>query len=261
MHDRVWEYLGVMYDDATWPDTDPLSAIDQVWADRGEAMSQLVAGFVQAEPAQEDEEVREQMVLESDSFPSVGAMACAPKVLLSLLSKGILVIIEEDLEAILNRFEIGSQREKCVIAFFLAERGISSCKSRAGLMLIDTLGKKKNPEMSDTRCQAARALGKVEDANEALVNLLSALAADRGEIQSVRATCIEALMDLGPIARSSTSMLQRIKEEDEDEDLQMFAWSALKSVTAETKEHPCGGTVAEHMRSLYSTRFSRDSSE
>jgi hypothetical protein len=253
MHDRVWEYLGVMYDDATWPDTDPLSAIDEVWADRGQAVNELIAGFAQAEPAQEDDEAREQLATESDAFPQVGLMASVPEVLILVLSKGVNAIFAEKLESILDRFESSSAKEKCVIAFFLAERGIGSCKSRAGLMLIDTLGKKKSPQISNTRCQAARALGKVEDADETLVKLLSELAADTCEVQSVRATCIEALMDLGPIAKSSTSILQQIKEEDEDEDLQMFAWSALKSVTAESKEHPCGGSVADHMRSLYST--------
>jgi hypothetical protein len=44
-----------------------------------------------------------------------------------------------------------------------------------------------------------------------------------------------------------------LKNEAEDEDLRNFAWAAIKSVGANSSEHACGGTVAEHMRSLYST--------
>ncbi len=259
MHDRVWEYLGVMYDDATWPTTDPVEAVEKVWSDQRLAVSELIDAFVQAEPAPREEEIRDQLWKESEAFDSVGAMVSAPQVLLSLLSKGILAILAENLDSVLSRFESSSDDKKCTIAFFLAERGIISCKSRAGLMLIDTLGDRTNPNLSDTRCQAARALGKVEDADEALVKLLSDLAADTSEKQSIRATCIEALMDIGPTAKSATDILRKIKEEDEDEDLRMFAWSALKSVTAASKEHPCGGTVADHVRSLYRTNNSSES--
>ena len=46
-------------------------------------------------------------------------------------------------------------------------------------------------------------------------------------------------------------VLDEIHRNDPDDDLRHFAWSALKSVTAASREHPCGGTVAEHQRSLY----------
>ena len=51
---------------------------------------------------------------------------------------------------------------------------------------------------------------------------------------------------------------QVLKNEAENEDLRNFAWSALKSVGAGSREHPCGGTVAEHMRSLYRAEWEDD---
>ena len=42
-----------------------------------------------------------------------------------------------------------------------------------------------------------------------------------------------------------------------DEELQQFASAAFKSVTAESEEHACGGTVAEHLRSLYRTEIEK----
>jgi hypothetical protein len=62
-------------------------------------------------------------------------------------------------------------------------------------------------------------------------------------------------MDLGPVAAGATPILERVfRDETVDEDLRNFAWAALKSVTAKSPEHPCGGTVAEHMSSLYTSR-------
>ena len=65
-------------------------------------------------------------------------------------------------------------------------------------------------------------------------------------------------MDMGPAAKSAIPALQHIKENDDDSDLRMFAWAALKSVSAPSREHPCGGTVAEHMRSLGGGVLDRD---
>ncbi|HBJ38643.1 MAG TPA: hypothetical protein DDZ51_28615 [Planctomycetaceae bacterium] len=53
-------------------------------------------------------------------------------------------------------------------------------------------------------------------------------------------------------ARSDRSRLQDIQENDDDDDLRKLAWTALKCVTAPSREHPEGGTVADHMRQLYS---------
>jgi len=55
--------------------------------------------------------------------------------------------------------------------------------------------------------------------------------------------------------------LVSIRGEAEDKDLRNFAWAALKSVAADSPEHSCGGTVAEHMRSLYTTTTDPKESE
>ena len=79
------------------------------------------------------------------------------------------------------------------------------------------------------------------------------VAADRRQPQPIRSVAIESLMDMGPAAKSATELLQDIKNNDDDEDLRQFAWAALKCVTAPSRKHPEGGTVADHMRRLYTT--------
>ena len=111
------------------------------------------------------------------------------------------------------------------------------------------------------RVAAAYALGEIgaataeDDAEAAMAGAVEALTrvtGDPAESQPLRSYCIEALMDIGPPARSAIPVLERVlRDEAEDEDLRNFAWSALKSVGAGVREHPCGGTMAEHMRSLY----------
>jgi HEAT repeat protein len=102
------------------------------------------------------------------------------------------------------------------------------------------------------RCAAAYALGEIGVASPAAVEALARVAGDRAEPQSLRTYSAEALMDLGPAAAAAVPVLERLlRDESEDDDLRHFAWSALKSVGAASREHPCGGTVAGHMRSLY----------
>jgi hypothetical protein len=101
------------------------------------------------------------------------------------------------------------------------------------------------------RSVCAAALGKLNIASPDVVEVLARVADDESECQPLRSYCIEALMDLGPGAAEVIRVLREIKGNDEDDDLRHFAWSALKSVSAASREHPCGGTVAEHLRSLY----------
>jgi HEAT repeat protein len=99
---------------------------------------------------------------------------------------------------------------------------------------------------------SVRTLGNLGIASAEAVEVLAQVAGASSEAQPLRSYCIEALLDLGPPAVAAISTLEQIlKNEAEDEDLRNFAWSALKSVGANSREHPCGGTVAEHMRSLY----------
>lgn len=115
-------------------------------------------------------------------------------------------------------------------------------------------------ERSSLRNAAAYALGTIggaideEEAEGAMADAVAVLArvvGDPAESQPLRSYCVEALMDVGPPARASIPVLERmLRDEAEDDDLRHFAWAALKSVATRSREHPCGGTWAEHMRSL-----------
>jgi len=83
-----------------------------------------------------------------------------------------------------------------------------------------------------------------------MIEVITHAAEDMSSPQALRSVAIESLMDMGPVAVAAIPVLRTIKETDEDSDLRMFAWAALKSVSADSKDHPSGGTVAEHMRSL-----------
>jgi Holliday junction resolvasome RuvABC DNA-binding subunit len=110
----------------------------------------------------------------------------------------------------------------------------------------------KSKERFSLRCVAAYALGKLGVTSAEVVEVLAHVAGASGEAQRLRSYCIEALMDLGPSAAAAIPVLEQIlKNEGENEDLRNFVWSALKSVGAGSREHPCGGTWAEPMRSLY----------
>src|SRR5262249_45026946 len=143
--------------------------------------------------------------------------------------------------------------------FLLAEFG-EAAAGCVPLLVAEVVNPATPEERRGVRCAAALALGRIgaaTDVDEAEATLAGAVggltpgAGDPAESQPLRSYCIEALMDIGPPARSAIPVLERVFRDDEDEDLRNFACSALKSVGIRVREHPCGGTMAEHMRSLY----------
>jgi PBS lyase HEAT-like repeat len=160
---------------------------------------------------------------------------------------------------LLRRWFKGSEDvdQKADITVLLAEFGEAAAVC-VPLLIAEVAESAKPEERCGLRCAAAWTLGKLAVASPEVVEALVQVAGAGGEAQPLRSYCIEALMDLGPSAAAAIPVLEQVlKNEAEDEDLRNFAWSALKSVGARSSEHPCGGTVAEHMRSLY--RAARDS--
>lgn len=72
------------------------------------------------------------------------------------------------------------------------------------------------------------------------IEMLTRVAGNPAESQTLRSYGIEALMDIGPPARSAIPVLAHVLRGDPDDDLQHFAWSALKSVGAPSREHSAG---------------------
>ena len=125
------------------------------------------------------------------------------------------------------------------------------------LLVAEVVNRGDREKRELARISAATALGKTGPANDEVVASLVKVAESHEEWQPLRTVCIEALMDLGPDAKAAVPALQRIREDETaGKDLHMFAWAALKSVTADSKWHSSGVTVADHMRSLYGTDMS-----
>lgn len=169
-----------------------------------------------------------------------------------VLSAGLQAIGSPVIELLQEWFkELEDVIQKARIAILLSEFGETAADCVP--LLVAEVANSANPkERLYLRCCAAYALGNLEIASAEVIEVLAQVAAASSEAQRLRAYCIEALMDLGPPAAAAIPTLEQIlNNEAEDEDLQHFAWAALKSVGAISREHPCGGTIAEHMRSLY----------
>jgi hypothetical protein len=239
-----------MYDDATWPDTDPAACIDSVWPDRQQAMLDLLESYGTVNAAEDDSSARDQLWEEGMEFPDVMAMVAAPQVMNKLVRRGLQVVAESHFDQLLRVFESSDGELRCWAAMTIAEHGLKHSDSQAAKLFMGALNLKGTEQELQVRGFAVQAFGKLKEPGEEIVRAVTQLAKDQDEPQPLRATAIEALMEMGPSAKSAIPVLQQIKENDADSDLRMFAWAALKSVTAESHEHPCGETVAEHMRSL-----------
>ena len=251
MNETVWKFFMCMYDDETWPNPDAGECIKACWEDGGSVISDLFDAYSILLEANCNEEVYRQLEKKSDEYVEVGALFIRGHlpIAASLLVQGQKVQGKAAVDFLVQQFETGGDEVKGHAAFMLAELGPMESKAKAALVAVldGELGK----SVENVRRAAALALGRIGDASSEVVKALADVAGDANETQSLRSYCIEALMDLGPAASSSATVLRQVFHNDEDENLRHFAWAALKSVTASSEDHESGGTVAEHMRSLY----------
>ena len=91
MKASVWEYLTLMYDDETWPDTNPEEAIDAVWDNCWQAVLDLAFAHDEVGQAEQDESIKESLWNEADDHLEVVAVLAAPQVMKSVISHGWLI--------------------------------------------------------------------------------------------------------------------------------------------------------------------------
>lgn len=252
MKNQVWNFLELMYDDATWPNTDPVVCIDQLWDDHWLALQDLVVAQEEVNvAANEGSLFGSDLDDEAMEHPTVVAMLAAPQVMTSIIARGIKALRNDHWDQLLDWFESANEDTRAAIALVIASSTIINTNPRAEKLLIMAISDDPKGASLRTISYSLQGLGKATAVSDAAVQAVAKVAADRRQPQPIRSVAIEALMDMGPAAKSATELLQEIKKNDEDEDLRKFAWAALKSVAAPSREHPEGGTVADHMRRLY----------
>ncbi len=249
---KVWNFLELMYDDATWPNTDPIVCVDELWGDRWLGLQDLVVAQDEINVAADGGSLfGSDLDDEAMEHPTVMAMLAAPQVITSIISQGINALRTDHWDQLLDWFENATGDTRAAIAMVIASSEIKSSDSRAGKLLILAISDDTDDVSLRTMGYSLHGLGKATAVSDDAVQSVAKIAADRRLPQPIRSVAIESLMDMGPAAKSATELLQDLRENDEDEDLRQFAWAALKSVTASSREHPEGGTVADHMRRLY----------
>ena len=261
MTEATWRYLKEACG-GVYPESDLGEVVARLWPDREGAARDLAAAWTEVKAAEEDEADRQALLSASAGY-NVGGLPCCLPVMRQVLAAGLLTVGRPAVEFLQRRFaESSDSVERAGVALLLGEFGAAA----AGIApLLAAVLAEPDPDggRRSLRVAAAYTLGEIgaaTDEDEAEVALAGAVevlirvAGDSVESQPLRSYCIEALLDIGPPARSAIPVLERILRDDTaDDDLRHFAWSALKSVGAPFRDHPCGGTVAEHMRSLYRT--------
>lgn len=265
MTENAWRYL-----EMTWEDDPPgahvAEIVKEVWADATQAANELTAAYIEMFVAQGDEAARKTLVAGRSADSGLDLLIdFVPNhlsIMRAMVSEGLAKIGAPAME-FLQEFFLHSPDlvQKAAIANLLAEFGSAAAGSVPPLVA-ELATSDETKQRFDLRCAAAFALGKLGVASADVVKALARVAGAGDERQALRSYCMEALMDLGPSAVTAVPVLEQVlKNEAEDDDLRHFAWSALKSVTAKSTEHPCGGTIAEHMRSLYRGVWASDPEE
>jgi hypothetical protein len=257
MTEFAWRYLEKMWTEL-YPDGDPGEVVSGLWPEPGRAANELAEAYLEVVIAEGDEAAQDALVAASEGR-EVGGLPCCLPAMRQVLWEGLQAIGPLAI-ALLERWfrESGDLGQKGRIAFLLARFGEAAAEC-VPLLVAEVANSAMPKERFGLRCSAAYALGKLAVASMEAVEALARVAGAGGEAQALRSYCIEALMDLGPTAAAAIPVLEQVlKNEAEDEDLRNFAWSALKSVGASSREHPCGGTVAEHMRSFYRAVWESD---
>lgn len=253
MKAEVLNYLEMMFDESTWPETDPVACVDTIWNDRWLGLQDLIVARDEIDVAANGGAGFGISFDEEPKRPTrVMRMLAAPPLMLAIIERGVRELRSDHWDRLLDWFEHSVGDTRAAITFAIASRKLKSTDSRAGRLLIQTLTNDADSAALRAMHYAIQGLGQAKSISDKAVKAVAKVAADRRQSQPIRSIAIESLMDMGPAAKSATELLQDIKKNDDDQDLRMFAWAALKSVTAPSREHPEGGTVADHMRQLYS---------
>jgi hypothetical protein len=243
-----------------YPDGDIAQAIDGLWQDKGSATRELAEAYIEVAFAQDDEPLRDALLSAGEAY-EVGALLVRGydergrvvhfPVLPGIIADALRAIGAPAIEPLQKLFrESQDVGRKIAIANLLAQFGEAAAES-VSILAAEVANPGEPEERCGLRCTTAYALGTIGVASAEVVEALTRVAGAADEAQPLRSYCIEALMDLGPSAAAAIPVLERVLKDDEDDDLRQFAWSALKSVGSASRDHPCGGTVAQHMRSLY----------
>jgi hypothetical protein len=256
MTETAWRYLQRLRDmvrSGEYPDglSEPefRAAVGDVWADAAAAAAELIEAWMEVDIVEDDESAKAAFLSVCEAHDLGELPSCG--VTKELLLEGVHTVsgpAGDFLRGLLRQSaDVGRKTQSVRLLYGLRDSAASSVP-----LLVAELADSADPhERLSLRVFSAAALGEFDIASPDVVEVLARVAADEGEYQPLRSYCIEALMDLGPGAAAAIPVLREIKDHDEDDDLRHFAWSALKSVSAASREHPCGGTVAEHLRSLY----------
>lgn len=250
MTENAWKYLEKMWDDEAYPSAVAGEVISNLWPDVRDAAQELTEAGLEVIIAERDKPTRDALVAASEHY-SVGGLPYCLQAMLSVLCQGLLAIGTPAMEVLQRWFKESEDiSQKTGVAVLLGPFGEAAADSV--LLLVAEVANSTQPKARrGLRCAAAYALGKIKVASAEVVETLSQVAGATGDDQPVRSYCIEALLDLGPPAVAAIPVLNHmLRNEAEDDDLRHFAWSALKSVFAGSYEHPCGSTMAEHIRSL-----------
>ena len=235
-----------MYDNDTWPDP---CCLNNCWTVQPTAMNELYDAYLEVVDAEDDPEAIEKFRDAAMEYPEVMALTISSSlpIMKQLLVQGLSVIGGPAVDFLLQRCADAedNRQEELLVQFSKTAITASTILTTA---LLDHTNQKGILVLREA---AAVSLGKIGFGSKKVVQALTEVAEGVDEPQYLRTFCIEALMDLGPNAADAIPILQRILKQDEDEDLQKHAWAALKSVTAESQYNPCGGTVADYMRSWY----------
>jgi len=250
--EQVWHFLEEVWNEADESTGDVAEAVANAWNDPNQAARELVLALDGILNCEGDESATDELIEASEPF-AVGALPFCLPVMRQQLCNGLEILGPAAMEISKRLFMEGDRSIQENVAFVWST--LRSAPEGMDAKLIDVVSSRQDiDERHAFRCIAAQALGKIGASSDAVVEGLIQVAGAANEPQSLRSFCIEALMDLGPSAANAIPVLESIlKNDKEDEDLRNFAWAALKSVGANSSEHACGGTVAEHMRSLYST--------
>lgn len=259
MTDSVWRYLESVLEAEVYSDAKPHAmrdVLNNVWPDAQQTARELAEAYAEVRAAEEEEPARDALVSARKQYPKVHVFLSHLPDMRMVLFAGLSAIGSPAIEYARRWFEQSADLDKKArIVLLLADFGEAAADC-VPFLVAELADSSHCDERHAMRFVAAYALGKIGVASANVVELLAERSSDVDEPQSLRSYCIEALLDLGPSAAAAIPFLKSIlNNEAENEDLRHFAWAALKSVSHGSSDHPCGGTIAEHMRSLYRTAW------
>lgn len=180
MKTTVWKYIDMMYDDATWPNSDPMVCVQAVWDDRKTALLDLMAGHSEVINAEANSEITEQLWIEGEEFPNCIAMVAAPTVMSRVLRSGISAIAAKDFDTILDMFESADCQLRTELAHVIAMHGLGTSLSRSSRLLLNSVAASFGDSAVDDNllCYAFQAFAKLDPPSDEMIDLITKYAAD-----------------------------------------------------------------------------------